>query len=97
MHSDVCAVQILWVYEVGGRSQTIISASGLIDPWGEIASDPRYLVGEPLLRPYCLAAAPLVFAVELAGLLEDPTASVGMISWFIEVAVNLAGSVQYAV
>ena len=40
---------------------------------------------------------PLVFGVELAGLLEDPTASVGMISWFIGVAVNLAGSVQYPV
>ena len=34
---------------------------------------------------------PLVFGVELAGLLEDPTASVGMIIWFIGVAVNLAG------
>ena len=40
---------------------------------------------------------PLVFGVELAGLLEDPTASVGMISWFIGVAVNLAGSIQYPV
>ena len=38
---------------------------------------------------------PLVFGVELAGLLEDPTASVGMISWFVGVAVNLAGSIQY--
>ena len=37
------------------------------------------------------------FGVELAGLLEDPTASVGMISWFIGVAVNLAGSIQYPV
>ena len=40
---------------------------------------------------------PLVFGVELARLLEDPTASVGMISWFIGVAVNLARSVQYPV
>ena len=40
---------------------------------------------------------PLVFGVELAGLLEDPTTSVGMISWFIGVAVNLAGSIQYPV
>ena len=40
---------------------------------------------------------PLVFGVELAGLLEDPTVSVAMISWFIGVAVNLAGSVQYPV
>ena len=39
----------------------------------------------------------LVFGVELAGLLKDPAVSVGMISWFIGVAVNLAGSVQYPV
>ena len=40
---------------------------------------------------------PLVFGVELAGLLEDLTASVGMISWFIGVVMNLAGPVQYPV
>ena len=39
----------------------------------------------------------LVFGIELTGLLEDPTTSVGMISWFIGVAVNLAGSVQYPI
>ena len=39
----------------------------------------------------------LVFGIELAGLLEDPTTSVGMISWFIGVVVDLAGSVQYPV
>ena len=38
---------------------------------------------------------PLVFGVELAGLLDDPTASVGVISWFIGVAMNLAGPIQY--
>ena len=37
----------------------------------------------------------LVFGVELADLLEDPTTSVGMISWFIGVAMNLAGPIQY--
>ena len=37
----------------------------------------------------------LVFGVELVGLLEDPTISVGMISWFIGVAMNLVGPVQY--
>ena len=47
--------------------------------------------------PIAWRPPPLVFGVELAGLLEDPTASVGMISWFIGVAVNLAGSVQYPV
>ena len=40
---------------------------------------------------------PLVFGVELACLLEDPTVSVGMITWLIRVAVNLARSVQYPV
>src|SRR4051812_6488385 len=47
--------------------------------------------------PIAWRPPPLVFGVELAGLLEDPTASVGMISWFFRVAVNLAGSVQYPV
>ena len=40
---------------------------------------------------------PLIFGVELAGLLEDPTPSVGVISWFIGVAMNLAGPIQYLV
>ena len=40
---------------------------------------------------------PLVFGVELADLLEDPTTSIGMISWFIGVAMNLAAPTQYLV
>ena len=40
---------------------------------------------------------PLVIGVELACLLEDPTVSVGMISWLIRVTVNLTRSVQYPV
>ena len=48
-----------------------------------------------LVSPFVVAITgrppPLVFGVELAGLLEDPTTSVGMISWFIGVAMNLAG------
>ena len=40
---------------------------------------------------------PLVFGLELACLLEDPTVSVGMISWLIRMTVNLARSVQYPV
>ena len=40
---------------------------------------------------------PLVIGVELTCLLEDPTVSVGMISWLIRMAVNLARSVQYPV
>ena len=40
---------------------------------------------------------PLVFGIKLAGLFEDPIAFVGMIGWFIEGAMNLAGSIQYLV
>ena len=40
---------------------------------------------------------PLVFDVELAGLFEDPTTSIGVIGWFIVIAMNLAGSIQYLV
>ena len=41
--------------------------------------------------------SPFVFGIKLACLLEDPTVSVGMISWLIRVAVNLTRSVQYPV
>ena len=47
--------------------------------------------------PVAWRPPPLVFGVELAGLFKDPAVSVGMISWFIGVAMNLAGSVQYPV
>ena len=46
-----------------------------------------------LILVFAWCILPLVFGVELAGLLEDPTFSVGMISWFIGSAVNLAGPV----
>ena len=38
-----------------------------------------------------------MFGVELAGLLEDPTFSVGMIGWFARGAVYLARAVEYSV
>ena len=53
------------------------------------------LLGFFLVFAWC--AEPLVFDIELSGLLEDPTASVGMISWFVGVAVNLAESIQHPV
>ena len=67
-----------------------------------------YLRGKLLLTPgICLSSLfvipitgrpfPLVFGVELADLLEDPTTSIGMISWFIGVAMNPAGPIQYLV
>ena len=40
---------------------------------------------------------PLVFGVYLAGLFEYPTVSVGVVSWFIGVAKNLAGPIQYLI
>ena len=40
-----------------------------------------------------LRSLPFVFDVEFAGLLEDPTFSVGMIGWFTRSVVDLAGPV----
>ena len=40
---------------------------------------------------------PLVFGIKLASLFEDPTAFVGVSSWFIGGAMNLAGTIQYFV
>ena len=52
-----------------------------------------------LVSPFVVAIAgrplPLVFDIYLAGLFEDPTTSVGVISWFIWVAMDLAGPIQY--
>ena len=44
-----------------------------------------------------LRSLPFVFSVELARLLEDPTFSIGVSSWFIGGAMNLAGPIQYFV
>mgnify|MGYP005838283131 CR=1 FL=1 len=80
---------------MGYGSQTAISTPDLIDLRGEIA----YVLCTWLVNcsfvPIAWRPPSLVFGIGLAGLLEDPTVSVGMISWFIGVAVNLAGSVQY--
>ena len=40
---------------------------------------------------------PLVISVKLACMLEDPTVSVGMVSWHIRLTVNLTRPVQYLV
>ena len=66
-------------------------------PQGEIASTPRIWLASLLVIAITGRPPPFVFGVELAGLLEDPTASVGMIGWLIGVAMNLAGPVQYLV
>ena len=42
------------------------------------------------IHVFALRSLPFVFGIELVGLLEDPTFSVGMISWLVWVAMNLA-------
>ena len=39
----------------------------------------------------------LVFGVQLAGLFEHPTFSVGVVGWFMGGAVNLTRAIEYAV
>ena len=39
----------------------------------------------------------LVFSIQLAGLLEHPAFSIGVIGWLIGGAVNLARAIEYAV
>ena len=40
---------------------------------------------------------PFVFDIELAGLFENPTISVGMVGGFVRAAMNLTGAIQYLV
>ena len=49
---------------------------------------------ERLILVFAWCILPLVYGVELAGLLEDPTFSVGMISRFIGGAMDLTYLVQ---
>ena len=39
----------------------------------------------------------LVFGIQLAGMFEYPTFSVGVVGWFIGGAVNLTRAIEYAV
>ena len=39
----------------------------------------------------------LVFGIQLAGLFEHPTFSVGVVGWFIGGALNLTRAIEYAV
>ena len=48
----------------------------------------RVLLGR-LILVFTWCILPLVYGVELAGLLEDPTFSVGMIGWFARGAMDL--------
>ena len=49
---------------------------------------------ERLILVFAWCILPLVYSVELAGLLEDPTFSMGMICRFILDAVNLTEFVK---
>ena len=49
---------------------------------------------ERLILIFTWCILPLVYGVELAGLLEDPTFSVGMIGWFARGAMDLTYLVQ---
>ena len=49
---------------------------------------------ERLILIFAWCIRPLVYGVELAGLLEDPTFSVGMISGFTRGAMDLTYLVQ---
>ena len=82
---------------MGGGSRTATSVPGVVELRRETVSGPWCLAGEPAVVFIAWWPPPLVFDVELACLLEDPTVSVGMISWLIRVAVDLARSVQYPV
>ena len=65
--------------------------------WGKLLLTPGVWLVSFFVVAVTGRPLPLVFGIELVGLFEDPTASVGVISWFIGVAVNLAGSVQYPI
>ena len=49
---------------------------------------------ERLILVFAWCILPLVYGVELAGLLEDPTFSMGMIGWFARGAMDLTYLVQ---
>ena len=49
---------------------------------------------ERLILIFAWCILPLVYGVELAGLLEEPTFSVGMIGWFARGAMDLTYLVQ---
>ena len=68
---------------MGNGSRTAISATDLIDLWGELLMAPGIWLVNHSFVPIAWRPPSLVFGVELAGLLEDPIASVGMIGWFI--------------
>ena len=63
------------------------------DFWWKFLLFPRVLHGR-LFLVFTWRILPLVYGVELAGLLEDPTFSVGVIGWFARGAMDLTYLVQ---
>ena len=71
-----------WVYFPGGAALffplIMCSTFTVFDFWWEFLLFPSVLLGR-LVLVFTWCILPLVYGVELAGLLEDPTFSVGMI------------------
>ena len=63
------------------------------DFWWKFLLFPSVLL-ERLILVFAWCILPLVYGVELAGLLEDPTFSVGMISGFTRGSMDLTYLVQ---
>ena len=64
--------------------------------WGET------LLSSTVRRPglfFVIAMQPLflVFGIQLAGMFEHPSFSVGVVGWFVRGAVNLTQAIEYAV
>ena len=82
---------------MGGGSRTAISVPGVVELQRETVSGPWCSVASRSIVFIAWWPPPLVISVRLVCLLEDPTVSVGMISWHIRLTVNLTRSVQYPV
>ena len=81
---------------MGDGSRTDISAPDLIDLRGKLLLAPDIWLVNRFVVPVAWRPPSLVFGVELAGLLDDPTASVGMIGWLIGGAMYLTWTIKNA-
>ena len=79
---------MLWIWHILSKIlfRLLLSLRGSVLLFGAL------LVGCIVIFAWCVE--PLMFGVELAGLLEDPTFSVGMIFRFIGGAMDLTYLVQ---
>ena len=86
-----------WVYFPGGAALffplIMCSTFTVFDFWWEFLLFPSVLLGR-LILVFTWCILPFVYGVELAGLLEDPTFSVGTISRFTRGTMDLTYLVQ---